>query len=80
MSPIAIGILGCVLLVILLFLGMPITFVMMFVGFLGIWSLSGLDAALSPLSRVPCMRQLPITPLPSYPFLCSWGALRITLE
>jgi tripartite ATP-independent transporter DctM subunit len=30
----------------LLFLGMPITFVMMFVGFLGICALSGLDAAL----------------------------------
>jgi tripartite ATP-independent transporter DctM subunit len=40
------GILGCGLLVVLLFLGMPITFVMMFVGFGGIWFLSGLDAAL----------------------------------
>jgi TRAP-type C4-dicarboxylate transport system permease large subunit len=35
-----------VLLVILLFLGMPIAFVMMFVGFTGIWALSSLDAAL----------------------------------
>lgn len=32
--------------VVLLFLGMPITFVMMFVGFCGIWYLSGLEAAL----------------------------------
>ena len=46
MSPVAIGILGCVFMVALLFLGMPITFVMMFVGFLGICALSGLDAAL----------------------------------
>ena len=46
MSPVTIGILGCCLLVILLFLGMPITFVMMFVGFTGIWFLSGIDAAL----------------------------------
>jgi tripartite ATP-independent transporter DctM subunit len=46
LSPVEIGILGCVFMVVLLFLGMPITFVMMFVGFLGICSLSGLDAAL----------------------------------
>jgi tripartite ATP-independent transporter DctM subunit len=35
-----------VLLVVLLFLGMPIAFVMMFVGFSGIWALSSLGAAL----------------------------------
>jgi len=46
MDPVTVGILGCVLLVILLFLGMPIAFVMMFVGFSGIWALSSLDAAL----------------------------------
>ncbi len=46
MDPVTVGILGCVLLVILLFLGMPIAFVMMFVGFAGIWSLASLDAAL----------------------------------
>ena len=46
MDPVTIGILGCVLLVILLFLGMPIAFVMMFVGFSGIWALSSLEAAL----------------------------------
>jgi len=46
MDPVTVGILGCVLLVILLFLGMPIAFVMMFVGFTGIWALSSLDAAL----------------------------------
>lgn len=47
MNPVTIGILGCVLLVALLFSGMPITFVMMFVGFIGIWFLAGLGAALS---------------------------------
>lgn len=46
MDPVTVGILGCVLLVILLFLGMPIAFVMMFVGFGGIWALSSLEAAL----------------------------------
>jgi tripartite ATP-independent transporter DctM subunit len=46
MDPVTVGILGCVLLVILLFLGMPIAFVMMFVGFTGLWALSSLDAAL----------------------------------
>jgi len=46
LNPVAVGILGCCLLLILLFLGMPITFVMMFVGFTGIWFLSGIDAAL----------------------------------
>ena len=46
MDPITVGILGCLLLFVLLFLGMPIAFVMMFVGFTGIWALSSLDAAL----------------------------------
>ncbi|HBE44215.1 MAG TPA: C4-dicarboxylate ABC transporter permease [Deltaproteobacteria bacterium] len=46
MNPFNIGILGCALMVVLLFLGMPITFAMMFVGFVGIWGLSGLEAAL----------------------------------
>jgi len=46
LNPVMIGILGCCVLFVLLFLGMPITFVMMFVGFVGIWSLSGIDAAL----------------------------------
>jgi tripartite ATP-independent transporter DctM subunit len=46
LNPILIGILGCFGMLVLLFLGMPITFVMMLVGFCGIWALSGLDAAL----------------------------------
>ncbi len=38
MSPVVVGIIGSGLLIFLLFLGMPIAFVMMFVGFLGIGS------------------------------------------
>ncbi len=45
MSPVALGVLGSVLLVILLFLGMPIAFLLMFVGFIGICVLSGAGAA-----------------------------------
>ncbi len=51
MSPVAVGILGSVLLVILLFLGMPIAFVMMLVGFLGISYLTSVNAALPVLAR-----------------------------
>lgn len=46
MSPILVGLLGSLLLVVLLLLGMPIAFMMMFVGFLGIWHLTSLEAAL----------------------------------
>lgn len=51
MSPIVAGISGSVLLVILLFLGMPIAFVMMFVGFLGIGYLTSFNAALPVVAR-----------------------------
>ena len=46
MSPITVGALGSALLVMLLLLGMPIAFMMMFVGFFGIWYLTSIDAAL----------------------------------
>jgi C4-dicarboxylate transporter, DctM subunit len=45
-TPIAAGIVGSFLLLVLLFLGMPIAFVMMFVGFLGISYLASVHAAL----------------------------------
>ena len=51
MNPITAGILGSALLVFLLFLGMPIAFVMMFVGFLGISYLASFDAALPVVAR-----------------------------
>ena len=46
MEPVSVGLWGCVLLVLLLFLGMPITFAMMLVGFLGISTLASVQAAL----------------------------------
>jgi len=45
-NPITVGILGSIMLLVLLFLGMPIAFVMMFVGFLGIGYLASFSAAL----------------------------------
>ncbi len=51
MSPITAGILGSALLVFLLFLGMPIAFVMMFVGFLGISYLASVSAALPVVAK-----------------------------
>jgi len=50
-SPITAGILGSALLVFLLFLGMPIAFVMMFVGFLGISYLASVNAALPVVAK-----------------------------
>lgn len=51
MSPITAGILGSALLLFLLFLGMPIAFVMMFVGFLGISYLASVNAALPVVAK-----------------------------
>ena len=50
-DPIVAGILGSVLVVVLLLLGMPIAFLMMFVGFIGIWTLTSLEAALPVVAR-----------------------------
>jgi len=46
MSPVLVGIIGSAVLLFLLFMGMPIAFVMMLVGFLGVTSLTSIDAAL----------------------------------
>jgi tripartite ATP-independent transporter DctM subunit len=51
MDPITAGVLGTVLLVALLLMGMPIAFMMMLVGFLGIWGLSSLGAALPVIAQ-----------------------------
>lgn len=51
MSPVIVGVLGSILLVLLLFLGMPIAFVMMFVGFLGISYLASVSAALPVVAK-----------------------------
>jgi len=50
-NPIVVGVIGSVLLVVLLFFGMPIAFVMMFVGFLGISYLASVNAALPVIGR-----------------------------
>jgi tripartite ATP-independent transporter DctM subunit len=50
-NPVTVGILGSILLVFLLFLGMPIAFVMMLVGFLGIGYLTSINAALSVIAN-----------------------------
>ncbi|MCX8021760.1 MAG: TRAP transporter large permease [Syntrophorhabdaceae bacterium] len=51
MSPVLVGIIGCGLVILLLILGMPIAFLMMFVGFFGIWTLTSLDAALPVVAK-----------------------------
>lgn len=51
MDPISTGILGCVLLISLVFLRMPIAFVMMLTGFLGVWKLTSMEAALPMVAR-----------------------------
>lgn len=51
MTPITAGFVGSVLLLVLLFLGMPIAFVMMFVGFLGISYLASVHAALPVVAK-----------------------------
>ncbi|MCS7281213.1 MAG: TRAP transporter large permease [Desulfobacterota bacterium] len=51
MDPVLFGVLGCILVVVLLLLGMPIAFLMMFVGFFGICVLSSFEAALGVLGR-----------------------------
>jgi len=50
-DPIIVGIIGSVLVMVLLLLGMPIAFLMMFVGFLGIWTLTSLEAALPVVAK-----------------------------
>lgn len=51
MDPIAAGILGTVLVFVLLFMGMHIAYALMFVGFLGVSYLSGVEAALPMAAR-----------------------------
>ncbi len=51
MDPILVGIIGTIIAFVLLFLGMPIALALMLVGFLGIWQLSSLNAALPVASR-----------------------------
>jgi len=50
-NPILVGVLGCCLMLVLMVLGMPIAYALMFIGFSGIGVLSGLDAALPVTAR-----------------------------
>jgi tripartite ATP-independent transporter DctM subunit len=51
MDPVTTGLLGCLVLLFFLSLRMPIAFVMMLVGFLGVWKLTTLEAALPMVAR-----------------------------
>ncbi len=51
MDPVTAGVLGCLLLGVLLLLGMPIAFLLMLVGFLGICQLASVGAALPAVAQ-----------------------------
>jgi len=83
MDPIAVGILGTVLLMVLLLMGMPIAFMMMLVGFLGIWKLSALTAALPVVAQTlyGVTSHYPYTIIPLFIIMGSFaGAAGITRE
>ena len=83
MSPITVGALGSVLLVVLLLLGMPIAFMMMFVGFFGIWVLTSLDAALPVVAKTlyGVAAHYPYTIIPLFILMGSFaGTAGITRE
>ena len=83
MDPIAVGVLGTVLLAILLLMGMPIAFMMMLVGALGIWKLSALGAALPIVAQTlySVTSHYPYTIIPLFIIMGSFaGAAGITRE
>lgn len=51
LDPVTVGILGTILVFVLLFIGMPIAFAMMLVGFLGVGHLANIHAALPMMAR-----------------------------
>jgi tripartite ATP-independent transporter DctM subunit len=83
MDPITVGILGALLLLVLLLMGMPIAFMMMLVGFLGIWQLSGPGAALPIVAQTlySVTSHYPYTIIPLFIIMGSFaGAAGITRE
>ncbi len=83
MDPMVVGALGVVLLVVLLVMGMPIAFMMMLVGFLGIWQLSALGAALPVIAQTvySVASHYPFTIIPLFIIMGSLaGAAGITRE
>lgn len=73
MTPIATGIFGFVVLLILLFLGTPVAIAMMFVGFVGICSLTSFEAASFTLTRTlyETASHYPYTIIPLFVFMGS---------
>ena len=83
MDPVTVGVLGTVLLVLLLLMGMPIAFMMMLVGSLGIWKLSALTAALPIVAQTlySSASHYPYTIIPLFIIMGSFaGATGITRE
>ncbi len=83
MSPITVGIVGSGVLVVLLFLGMPIAFVMMFVGFLGISYLTSVNAALPVVAKTlyETVSHYPYTIIPLFILMGGFaGSAGITRE
>lgn len=83
MNPITVGVLGSALLLLLLMMGMPIAFMMMFVGFLGIWYLTSLGAALPIVAQTlySVSSHYPYTIIPLFILMGSFaGAAGITRE
>jgi tripartite ATP-independent transporter DctM subunit len=83
MDPVTVGVLGTVLLVLLLLMGMPIAFMMMLVGSLGIWKLSALTAALPIVAQTlySSASHYPYTIIPLFIIMGSFaGTAGITRE
>jgi tripartite ATP-independent transporter DctM subunit len=83
MDPVLVGLLGCVLLLVLLLMGMPIAFMMMLVGAAGIWTLSSLGAALPIVAQTlyGVTSHYPYTIIPLFIIMGSFaGAAGITRE
>jgi tripartite ATP-independent transporter DctM subunit len=83
MDPITVGLLGCLFLLLFLMMGMPIAFMMMFVGLAGIWKLSSLGAALPIVAQTlySVTSHYPYTIIPLFIIMGSFaGAAGITRE
>jgi len=83
MDPVTVGVLGTVMLVLLLLMGMPIAFMMMLVGSLGIWKLSALTAALPIVAQTlySSASHYPYTIIPLFIIMGSFaGTAGITRE
>jgi len=83
MDPIIVGLLGSVVLIILLFIGLPIAFVTMFVGFSGIVYLTSMEAGLTAVAKTvyEYSSNYPFTIIPLFILMGSFaGQAGITQE